>query len=216
MEKKNYHHPDLRKKLLEATVLILREDGAKGLTIRKLASRAGVSAAAPYRHFSSKEEILAAITLEGNKRLKDALTAAREGCPGKSSEKLRALGKAYLDFSKRNSEYFRLMFSREGMSASTSLVAKNPNQDMSEYDSFGVLEEGVKDAQTAGELDPDIDSGVLSISIWSEIHGLATLRNEGVISTMSGQRGVSEKKAMELLLALFARHCGLKGTPSYR
>ena len=57
----SYHHGDLRNALVAAGLEILTQDGDKTLSLRKVARRAGVSHAAPYRHFSSKEALLTAI-----------------------------------------------------------------------------------------------------------------------------------------------------------
>ena len=79
---KPYHHPDLRRALLDAALDLLREEGVKGFSMRKLAALAGVSHSAAYRHFASKDEILAELMLEAHKGLKAALEAARaDGAP---------------------------------------------------------------------------------------------------------------------------------------
>lgn len=208
MDQKRYHHPDLRQKLLDEAVALVREDGIKGFSLRKLAARAGVSHAAPYRHFSGKEEILACILLDGHIRLKAALRDARSKCRGSPADKILALGRAYLEFAALNPERLGVMFSREGLAASAALGGKEPEADASDHDSFGVLEDAVRDAQGAGQLDPKADSGVLAFSIWSEIHGLALLWNEGLIPSMAGQRGVRGEDALEAVMRVFASHCG--------
>lgn len=205
MDEKSYHHPDLRKKLLQTAVKLLKEDGIKGFSMRKLASRAGVSHGAPYRHFTSKDEILACIMMEGHKRLREDLLAARKACPGGIQEKLKALGKAYLDFSKRNPEHLKVMFTRDGLVSSEKLGHMPDDVDSSEYDSFGVLAETVGEAQAEGFLSGTIDPGVLSLSIWTEIHGLAILCNEGLIKAMVESRGGAEAEVVAQLLDLIGK-----------
>jgi len=75
-KKKQYHHPDLRQTLLDEAVKLIDDEGLRGFSLRKLAVRAGVSHAAPYRHFENKDEILVILMLEGHKRLRQALLAA--------------------------------------------------------------------------------------------------------------------------------------------
>ena len=64
-ESQSYHHGNLRRVLIDTAVEIISEQGARGLSLRKVAKRAGVSHAAPYRHFKDKNAILAAVAKEG-------------------------------------------------------------------------------------------------------------------------------------------------------
>jgi AcrR family transcriptional regulator len=204
-EKKSYHHPDLRRALLDAALILLREEGIKGFSLRKAAARAGVSHAAPYRHFSSKDDLIAALMLEGNRRLATALNAARDSTPGPAALRLMALGRAYLDFARENVEHLAIMFSGEGMSVAMALAAPPPGAVFTEYDSFAPLETTVRECQAEGSLDPEAGSGALAMATWSQIHGLALLRNEGVIGSMARSRGASEEEAVNSVLAIMER-----------
>jgi AcrR family transcriptional regulator len=95
-KKLSYHHPDLRQALLDGAVRLIKEEGMREFSLRKLAKEVGVSHAAPYRHFENKEAILATLMLEGHKRLRTTLLDARTRCPGKAIDKLIAEGRAYL------------------------------------------------------------------------------------------------------------------------
>jgi len=198
---RRYHHPDLRQTLLDGAVRLIKSEGMRNFSLRKLASEAGVSHAAPYRHFASKEEILATLMLEGHRRLRMDLIAARDDCRGKGGDKLLALGRAYLEFARLHPEYLNVMFSREGMAAAMS-VSEKLEFHQQDYDSFGVLEGQVKACQAEGSLDPKADSAGLSILIWAEVHGLAMLRNEGIVAGMCGFRGRSEADALDMIFKL--------------
>ena len=63
--KPGYHHGDLRRALIEASLALISEEGFSALTLREVARRAGVTHAAPYRHFLDKEALLAAVAEEG-------------------------------------------------------------------------------------------------------------------------------------------------------
>ena len=63
-EPKPYHHGKLRESLLEAADTVLAREGALGITLREVATEAGVSHAAPYHHFASLDEMLAAVACE--------------------------------------------------------------------------------------------------------------------------------------------------------
>jgi AcrR family transcriptional regulator len=60
-----YHHGDLRRALVDAALALVQERGAEGFTLREAARRVGVSQTAPYRHFETKEALLAAVAEEG-------------------------------------------------------------------------------------------------------------------------------------------------------
>src|SRR6201994_3346863 len=70
-----YHHGDLKRALTDAALRLVQEKGPKGFTLREVARRAGVSAAAPYRHFADKAQLLAAVATLGFVQLHEALTA---------------------------------------------------------------------------------------------------------------------------------------------
>src|SRR3954464_14355091 len=76
---KSYHHGDLRNALIQAGLELLAEGGAQELDLRKVARRAGVSHAAPYRHFADKQALIASITEEGFRWLAERIqTTLRE------------------------------------------------------------------------------------------------------------------------------------------
>src|SRR5512147_1727830 len=73
-KKKAYHHGDLKNALIEAGADILSKDGVSGLSLRKVALKAGVSHTAPYAHFADKQALIAAISTDGYRRLYEALS----------------------------------------------------------------------------------------------------------------------------------------------
>ena len=88
--------------MLAAAWKMVEKEGVVGLSVREAARRAGVSHSAPYRHFSDREALLAALVAEGLDQLQSAL----ENRAG------RELGEAYVAFALEYPERFRLMFSR--------------------------------------------------------------------------------------------------------
>ena len=199
--KRSYHHPDLRQALLDGAVDLIKQEGLREFSLRKLATQAGVSHAAPYRHFENKQAILATLMLEGHKRLRASLLDARARCPGKAIDKLIALGRAYLEFSRKHSEYLTVMFSKEGMAAAMSIGEKLGGH-QEDYDSFGVVETMVRECQAEGAMDPRADTGALSLHAWAEVHGLALLRNEGLIAGMAEVRGKKESSTLDAIFAI--------------
>src|SRR4029077_9790858 len=102
--KRSYHHGDLPATLLQAAGKMLEKEGVEALTVRALTRRAGVSHAAPYRHFPDRESLLAALAAEGfamlGKAQRDAAAAGG----------LRGMGEAYVRFALDHPQRFRLMF----------------------------------------------------------------------------------------------------------
>jgi AcrR family transcriptional regulator len=200
-KKRSYHHPDLRQALLEGAVRLIKEEGMREFSLRRLAKEVGVSHAAPYRHFENKEAILATLMLEGHKRLRLGLLEARAGCPGKAIDKLLAQGRAYLEFARKNPEYLNVMFSKEGMAAAMS-VGEKLGGHQEDYDSFGVVEATVKECQAEGSMDSHADATALGLHAWAEVHGLALLRKDGLIAGMSEVRGRKEASTLDAIFSI--------------
>ena len=95
-----YHHVNLRKTLLDAAVALIGEVGPRAFTLREVARRAGVSHNAPYRHFVSKDELLATVAAEGFERLTAVMRKAM--APGRSPlQRLELCGCGYVEFALR-------------------------------------------------------------------------------------------------------------------
>jgi AcrR family transcriptional regulator len=102
-----YHHGDLRRMLIVAGREMVALSGPDALSLRAVARRAKVSHNAPYRHFASREALLAAIAAAGFDDLRHALLSAAERNP---EGKLTAMGKAYVRFALDHRPEFQLMF----------------------------------------------------------------------------------------------------------
>ena len=76
MARSSYHHGNLRQALVEATVRLIEENGPQGFTLAEAARLAGVSAAAPYRHFTGRDELLEEVARQGFEEFADRLEAA--------------------------------------------------------------------------------------------------------------------------------------------
>ncbi len=105
-----YHHGDLRAHLVETVRLLVEEKGADGFSISEAARRAGVSSAAPYKHFGDRNEIVRAVALGGIERMRAEMDAAAQGAKGDPIAPIAALGMCYAAFARRETGVFRLMF----------------------------------------------------------------------------------------------------------
>ncbi len=104
-----YHHGDLRRALLEAARAVLREQGPEGCSLREVARRAGVTHAAPYHHFPSREALLGALATEAYAELDRAMAEAQASAPATPEAQLVAVGMGYLLHALRDPALFRLM-----------------------------------------------------------------------------------------------------------
>jgi AcrR family transcriptional regulator len=109
-ETSQYHHGDLRNALIRAGLEILRSDGSQALSLREAARTAGVSQAAPYRHFKNKEALLAAIAEEGFRLLGDRIRSAVQAFRMSPEEQFHQTALAYLKLAREHADHFRLMF----------------------------------------------------------------------------------------------------------
>jgi AcrR family transcriptional regulator len=166
-----YHHPNLRKTLLDAAVALIGEVGPRAFTLREVARRAGVSHNAPYRHFPSKDDLLAAVAAEGFDRLTAVMQKAM--ARGKSPrERLELCGCGYVDFALHWPQHFLIMFD----------LPHSPNDcspaHIAGQNAFQVLLDCVAAAQQSGDLAPG-ELMPLAWTAWSLVHGIAKLANSG-------------------------------------
>src|ERR1700719_4327088 len=103
-----YHHGDLRAALVGAAMDLLEEGGEAELSLRAVARRAGVSPAAPYRHYADRESLVSAVAAVGYRELAERLAAAH---PTPSTpEQLASVAVAYVQFALDRPALFRIMF----------------------------------------------------------------------------------------------------------
>jgi AcrR family transcriptional regulator len=180
-DRKPYHHGNLRDALLQASLALIREGGLGEFTLREVARRAGVSHAAPYRHFREKAELLAAVAEDGF----DRLTAAMHSAAAKSRDpfsRLQNAGLAYIEFAQEQPEHFLVMFTvdlDENLHASAKASAER---------CFAELLELVTACHYAQKLKgPPPETAALVA--WTQVHGIAEL-------ALRGQLGFRNRKEL--------------------
>lgn len=110
----SYHHGNLRNELIEKAIDIVNNEGEQGLSIRKVAGACGVTYAAPYAHFKSKEELLLVCREYVSNQFADYLSNSIADRDTTKPETLNILGNAYIEFFRKNPVYFNFVFnSRE-------------------------------------------------------------------------------------------------------
>jgi len=169
---KPYHHGDLRNALIQVGLELLSEGGAAALDLRKVARRAGVSHAAPYRHFPDKQALIAAINEEGFHRLAERIRCTLREVPEDAFEQLPAIARAYVQFAQENPWLMREMFS--GLSIEREAF---PSLYQASKIVFMLYIEVVQRGQERGSI-IDGDPGALAGVLWSLLHGVAMLTIE--------------------------------------
>jgi AcrR family transcriptional regulator len=163
----SYHHGDLKRALTSAALSLVAEKGPKGFTLTEAARRAGVSAAAPYRHFTDKAELLATVAQQGFLELDAALGAAVEAASG-PKDRVIELGRAYVRWAVDHPDHYRVMFGSETFASGHPVMADAAER------AFDNLLDAIAKCQEAGVVkghDPREMAGPL----WSLVHGVAAL-----------------------------------------
>ncbi|MGY3288943.1 AcrR family transcriptional regulator [Bradyrhizobium sp. LM3.6] len=111
---RGYHHGNLKEALLQAALGLIAEKGAAGFTFADAARMAGVSAAAPYRHFRDREELLSSIAQRGFEQFEARLTAAWDDGRPDTVTAFERVGRAYLAFAREEPAFYNAMFESGG------------------------------------------------------------------------------------------------------
>ena len=175
-KKKTYHHGDLKNALIKAGVEILAKDGVIGLSLRKVAMKAGVSHAAPYAHFADKQALIAAISTEGFRQLYERVSGVAEEYQNQPEKQLIEVAWAYVQFAMDDPDRFKVMFSGvlEKEKEYPDFVAESQRN-------FQLVKMIVEVNQASGRLRSG-DSALVALSAWGIIHGFILLLLEGQIS----------------------------------
>jgi AcrR family transcriptional regulator len=170
---RGYHHGNLKEALLRAALELIAQKGPAGFTFAEAARWAGVSPAAPYRHFRDRDELLANIALRGFERFELALTRAWDDGRPDALAALDRLGKAYLEFARTEPAYYSAMF-EAGIPLSASPELREAGDR-----AFAVLRGAAEKlcAQMPGAKRPP--TLMVALHIWSMSHGIASLFGRG-------------------------------------
>ncbi len=166
-EKRGYHHGRLKEALVEAARSLVARHGPAGFTLAEAAKLVGVTPAAPYRHFSDRDELMGEVARQGFDNFRGRLVAAwDEGRPD-ASEALKRMGRAYLAFARDEPGYYFTMFGHaQRLATGGGHEAAQRAFDALANAAGGVLKQRGARADGARKL---------AYEIWSLSHGVATL-----------------------------------------
>ncbi len=169
MKEKSYHHGDLRRALIETGIEFIKQEGEEALSLRRIAEMCGVSNAAPYAHFKTKDEFIVAM----QHYVMDLFSAALEKTSIEykdSPSLLLMLGKTYVIFFYQNPFYYDFLFSRKNISIKLSLE----NAVTDENTPLAILQKTAASIFRKVKLPEKVIQNKI-IAMWALVHGLAAI-----------------------------------------
>jgi AcrR family transcriptional regulator len=187
--KKQYHHGNLREALIKAGMRAVAEDGPEGFSLRGVATRAGVTPSAVYRHFEDKDELLAVIAAECSERLAATVVESLARASDNALDRFRHVGIAYVQFAAAYPEHFRAL-------TLPGVADKMPPEQRAQMAAWhDEQRRDLERGRAAGHI-ADIPVDELLLTANALVHGLAHLIVEGQLGP------VDAKRATELAVAV--------------
>jgi AcrR family transcriptional regulator len=180
IRQKKYHHGDLRQALIGEGLGLLEEGGLEGLSLRKIAARAGVSHAAPEHHFPTLRHLLNALAAEGFTRFAASMRDEMRASPPSPANQLRAASRGYLAFAVGSPHLFRLMFSANRLDWDDAELGRAATVSRS------LLSEICRPVAEARGLDTPDGRARIEQLVWSQIHGYSHLVIDGKFMQADG------------------------------
>ncbi|MBU1175019.1 MAG: TetR/AcrR family transcriptional regulator [Alphaproteobacteria bacterium] len=167
--RRGYHHGNLREALIEAARQLMAEHGPEGVTLSEAARMAGVSPAAPYRHFKDRANLVAALALQGFAAFADGLDKAWNNGAGGPLAALTRIGYAYIDFVRRQPAFYTAMFESGIDHGSDPDLSRESNR------AFGVLRDAAAAMHAILPEDRRAPPLMIALHVWTMAHGIASL-----------------------------------------
>ena len=169
---RGYHHGNLKEALQRAALELIAEKGPFGFTFADAARWAGVSPAAPYRHYSDRDELMADVAKRGFELFEQALSKAWDEGKPEPIAAFERVGKAYLEFARKEPAYYSAMFEAG--------IPVNKNAELREAGdrAFAVLRTAAERiaARATGKRPP---AAMMALHVWALSHGIASLFARG-------------------------------------
>ncbi len=201
-EPRGYHHGNLREALIHAALELIAKKGAAGFTFAEAARFAGVSPAAPYRHFRDRDELMAIVALRGFEQFEAALARAWDDGRPDAFAALERLGKAYLEFARTQPAFYSAMF-EAGIPVSVDPVLRSAGDR-----AFAVLRAAADKICAATPAAGRPPALMVALHVWAMAHGVASLFGRGD----GAQRALpmSPAELLEAQTLVYLRGLGVK------
>ncbi|MBS0243725.1 MAG: TetR/AcrR family transcriptional regulator [Proteobacteria bacterium] len=167
--RRGYHHGNLKEALIDAAIALISAKGPSGFTFAEAARAAGVSPAAPYRHFRDRDALMAEVAQRGFTLFAMALEKAWNGGRPDPTRALDAVGKAYLGFARTEPAYYAAMF-ESGLPAYA-----DPDLNAASERAFAVLRDAAEAVIAALPIANRPPVTMMALHLWSQAHGIASL-----------------------------------------
>jgi len=200
---RGYHHGNLKEALIRAALELIAQKGPAGFTFAEAARWAGVSPAAPYRHYRDRDELLSDVAKRGFDQFEQALTKAWDDGKPKPSEAFDRMGRAYLHFARTEPAYYSAMF-EAGIPPDT-----NPELREAGDRAFNVLRQACEVVVAGMPVKNRPPVLMMALHIWALSHGIASLFGRG--DAASRKLPMRSEELLEAGVLLYLRGLGLPG-----
>jgi AcrR family transcriptional regulator len=202
---RGYHHGNLKEALIRAALALIAQKGPAGFTFAEAARWAGVSPAAPYRHFSDRDELLADVARRGFEQFEAALTNAWDGGRPDVFTGFERVGKAFLQFARSEPAYYSAMF-ETGIA-----LESRPQLRAAGERCFGVLRQATEQLVATMAVRDRPPVMMMALHIWAMSHGIASLFSRGDASSRA--LPMSAEDLLEAAMLVYLRGLGLHVPP---
>ncbi len=200
--RRGYHHGNLKEVLVEAARQLIEQRGPEGFSLTEAARLAGVSAAAPYRHFRDREALLTEVARTGFEHFASQLEMAWDGGRPSPIKAFTNVGRAYLTFAGAEPASYSAMF-EAGLS-----VEDSPELKVAADRAFAALRSASQMViETAPKSATRPPGDLMSLHIWSMSHGVATLFSKG--KPGCGKAPLSNEEILETGILLYLKGLGV-------
>jgi AcrR family transcriptional regulator len=200
--RRGYHHGNLREALIQGALDLIAQKGPAGFTIADAARLAGVSPAAPYRHFRDRDDLMADVARRGFEEFAGRLEKAWNGGKPEPMRAFEALGRAYLAFARDEPAFYAAMFEAGTPHDGTPELRQASDR------AFEVLRNAAETLCATLPKDKRPPSLMMALHIWAMSHGIASLfgRKDGRKTPMSAE------DLLEAGILVYLQGLGFSGT----
>lgn len=199
--RRGYHHGNLREALLKAARQLIEQRGPEGFTLAEAARLAGVSPAAPYRHFRDRDALLAELARGGFERFADVLAEAWDGGRPTSLKAFERLGQAYLKFAHEERASYAAMFE------AAFATAPAPELKMASDRAFDVLQRACEALSAALPEAQRPPTRLMGLHVWAMAHGAASLFGEE--GPARGKVPLTPEEILESAVLIYLKGLGI-------
>ena len=203
---RGYHHGNLKEALVRAALELIAEKGPAGFTFADAARWAGVSPAAPYRHFRDRDELIADVARRGFELFAVALAKAWDGGKPELMKAFDRLGRAYLDFARLQPAYYSAMF-EAGVSLDT-----DPQLRAASENAFAVLRAAAERLVALMPAKGRPPALMVALHVWSMTHGIASLFGRGDAARRA--LPMPPEELLEAAVLIYLRGLGISPDPA--